>query len=234
MRISVIVPTYNEGKFVEPCLRALRRQKFEDFELVVVDGHSTDDTVRIAKKYVDKVFFDEGKGAGAARNLAVKRVKSEIIGFVDADTVVCKDWVKIVDEDFRKYNLVGLGGVIRALDGNLIDKLVFRIGSDIVYTVTQHFGFYQLSGANSAFLRSAYLKSGGYNERLKMLDDLEFGLRMRKYGRLMVDPRLAAYGSPRRMRQKGHTRTFLKYVKAYHQLFTKKEVKMEYLREIER
>lgn len=234
MKISVIVPTYNEGKFVEKCLRALRRQRFKDFELVVVDAHSTDDTVRIARKYADKVFFDEGKGAGAARNLAVKRVKSEIIGFVDADTVVCKDWLKIVDEDFRKHDLVGLGGVIRALDGGLIDKLVFRIGSDLVYRATQHLGFYQISGANSAFLRSAYLKSGGYNEKLKMLDDLEFGLRMRKYGKLMVDPRLVAYGSPRRMRQKGHTRTFLKYMKAYIQLFSKKKVKMEYLREIKK
>lgn len=234
VRISVIVPTYNEGKFVEKCLSSLKRQRFEDFELVVVDGHSTDETVSIAKKYADKILFDEGKGAGAARNLAVKQVDSDIVGFVDADTVVCGDWLKIVDEDFRKHNLVGLGGVIRALNGNLIDKIVFKIGSDIAYKTTQHFGFYQLSGANSAFLRSAYLKSGGYNEKLKMLDDLEFGLRMREYGKLMVDSRLVAYGSPRRMRQKGHARTFLKYVKAYIQLFSKKEVKMEYLREIEK
>lgn len=234
MRISVIVPTHNEGKFVEPCLRAIRQQQFNDFELIVVDGHSTDDTVRIARKYADKVFFDEGKGAGAARNLAVKRVKSEIIGFVDADTVVCRGWLKIVDEDFRKYNLVGLGGVVRALDGGLIDKLVFKIGSDFTCRVTQHFGFYQLTGANSAFLRSAFLKSGGYNEELKMLDDLEFGLRMRKYGKLMVDSKLVAHGSPRRMHQKGHARTFLKFMKAYHQLFSKKEVKMEYLREIKK
>jgi len=232
MRISVIVPTYNEGKTLEPCLLSLRQQKFEDFELMVVDGHSTDNTVDVAKKYVDKVIFDEGKGAGAARNLAAKQAKSDIIGFVDADTVVLDDWVKIIDEDFRKFNLVGLGGVIRSWGGNIIDQAVFRFGSDIIYQITQHFGFYQLSGANSAFLKSAYLNAGGYNESLKMLDDLEIGLRMKKYGKLMVDSRLVAYSSPRRMRQKGHTKTFLKYMKAYAQLFSKKEVNMEYLRDI--
>lgn len=234
MRISVIVPTYNEGKFVEKCLRALRNQKFGDFDLIVVDGHSTDETVKIAKKYADEIIFDEGKGAGAARNLAAKHVDSEIVGFVDADTVVCENWMGTIDENFRKHNLVGLGGVIRALDGRLVDNIALKIGSDICYRTTQHFGFYQLSGANSAFLRSTYLKSGGYNEKLKMLDDLEFGLRMKKYGKLMVDPRLVAYGSPRRMRQKGHVRTFLKYMKAYAQLFSKKEISMEYLREIEK
>ena len=234
MRISVIVPTYNEGKFVERCLAALRNQRFDDFEIVVVDGHSTDETVERARSYADKIIFDEGRGVGAARNLAVRRVDSEIVAFVDADTVVCENWLQIIDEDFRKHGLVGLGGVIRALDGNWVDKLVFLIGSDFCYRTTQHFGFYQLSGANSAFLRSAYLRSGGYNEELKMLEDLELGLRMKKYGKLMIDPRLVAYGSPRRMHQKGHLRTFLKYVKAYAQLFSKREVKMEYLREIEK
>lgn len=234
MRISVIVPTYNEGKFVEKCLSSLRRQEFGDFELVVVDGHSTDETIDLAKKYADRILYDEGKGAGAARNLAAKQVDSDIVGFVDADTIVCDDWLEIIDRNFHEPNLVGLGGVVRALNGALLDKIVFRIGSDITYQITQHFGFYQLHGGNSAFLRSAYLKSGGYSEKLKMLEDLELGLRMKKHGKLRVDSRLVAYGSPRRMHQKGHLGTFLKFMKAYVQLFTKGEVKMEYLREIKK
>jgi glycosyltransferase involved in cell wall biosynthesis len=67
MRISVIVPTYNEGRTIRKCLEALRNQTFKDYEIVVVDGHSKDNTVEVAKKYADKILFDEGRGGGCCQ-----------------------------------------------------------------------------------------------------------------------------------------------------------------------
>jgi glycosyltransferase involved in cell wall biosynthesis len=216
------------------CLRSVANQTYKDYEIVVVDGHSKDRTVQIARKYADRIMYDEGKGAGAARNLVVKKLKSDIIVFTDGDTVVPKDWLEKIDRNFREKGLVALGGVILPLEKGVMDELMFRIFSDIAYKITQNFGFYQLSGSNSAFLRKVYLKAGGYNEKLAMLDDLDAGLRMSRHGKTRVDPDLIVHSSARRQRQKGYLRTLTKYTRAYLQLIFTRQVGggTSYLREI--
>ncbi len=234
MRISVIVPTYNEGNTVRKCLEPLSRQTFEDYEIVVVDGHSKDDTVKAAKKYADKVIYDEGKGTGAARNLAVRAVDSEIVAFVDGDTIVPENWVETVDRAFKK-GVVGVGGPLLPEGGNFSDKLIFFVCADLLRRMSSAIGWHQFSGANCAYLREAYLRSGGFREDLDMLDDVELSMRIKKFGREIFEPRMYAATSIRRTKQKGHVKTVREYLKGYLSLFKTGVVKKpEYLREIKR
>ncbi|MDI6884594.1 MAG: glycosyltransferase, partial [Hadesarchaea archaeon] len=175
MRISVIVPTYNEGKTIERCLKALKNQTFKDYEIVVIDGHSKDNTVEIAKKYADRILYDEGKGAGAARNLAVKAVDSKIVAFVDGDTTVPENWVETVDKAFEK-EVVGVGGPLLPEGGGFLDKLIFFVCADLLRRISSALGSHQFSGANCAYSREAYLKVGGFSEGLDMLDDVDLSM----------------------------------------------------------
>jgi glycosyltransferase involved in cell wall biosynthesis len=234
MRISVIVPTYNEGGTIGKCLEALMNQTFKDYEIVVVDGHSRDKTAEVAKKYADRVLFDEGKGAAAARNIAVKAVDSEIVAFVDGDTTVPKNWVETVDKVFKK-GIVGTGGPLFPDGGGFLDKLIFFLCADLVRRISSALGSHQFSGANCAYSREAFLKAGGFREGLDMLDDADLSMRMKKFGKENFEPRLYAVTSIRRSEQRGHLKTVKEYLQGYLNLFSTGQVKKhDYLREIKK
>lgn len=85
--VSVIIPAYNSAKFIKPCLESLKKQTYNNFEIIVVDKGSQDDTRKIAKKYTEKVF-DYGPERSAQINFGVKKSKGKYIYRVDSDFVV--------------------------------------------------------------------------------------------------------------------------------------------------
>lgn len=90
MKISIIIPTYNEERVILNCLNSLQEQGYKDFEVIVVDDGSTDKTVDHIKIFKTErfklTFLSQGhKGPGAARNLAAKNASGDILVFLDAD-----------------------------------------------------------------------------------------------------------------------------------------------------
>lgn len=85
MKISVIIPTYNEENHISECLDSLSTQTYQDYEIIVVDDGSTDKTASIIKSKKVKMYSQEHLGAGPARNLGSKNAKGEILVFIDAD-----------------------------------------------------------------------------------------------------------------------------------------------------
>lgn len=86
--ISVVIPTYNEQPIILDCLDSLLKQKLVEFEIIVVDDGSTDDTVSLVRSKQSekiKVFQNKHLGAGIARNLGVLKAKGNIIVFCDSD-----------------------------------------------------------------------------------------------------------------------------------------------------
>lgn len=99
MKVSVIIPTYNEKRVLEGCIESLGAQTLEDFEIIVVDDGSTDGTLGILKNLKKTLSYfkfakQSHKGAGAARNMGVNLSKGEIFVFVDADMTFDKDFLK--------------------------------------------------------------------------------------------------------------------------------------------
>lgn len=99
MRVSIIIPTYNEEDVILACLESLEKQKFDDFEIIVVDDGSGDKTLEVLSKFKIqnskiKVFEQKHKGAGSARNLGAKNAKGQVLVFVDSDMTFDKDFVK--------------------------------------------------------------------------------------------------------------------------------------------
>ena len=99
MKISVIIPTYNEEKVLVECLSSLDKQTFKNFEVIVVDDGSSDKTWEILpdlkfNNYKLRILKQDHKGAGAARNLGARRAEGEILVFVDADMTFDKKFLQ--------------------------------------------------------------------------------------------------------------------------------------------
>jgi len=94
-KVSIIIPTFNEAKYLPLCLKALLSIDYpkEYFEIIVVDNGSTDCSREIAKEYHAKVYRNDLKNVSGLRNLEVKKSVGEIIAFLDADCVVTKNWL---------------------------------------------------------------------------------------------------------------------------------------------
>lgn len=103
MDISVIIPTYNEEKYLTKTLESIRNQKTNlDYEIIVSDCDSEDRTVEVAKKYADKIVKSKKRSIASARNTGAKYAKGELLVFVDADTILMPDYLDFVNSKFQK------------------------------------------------------------------------------------------------------------------------------------
>jgi glycosyltransferase involved in cell wall biosynthesis len=230
--ISVIVPIFNEEKRIAECLKSLREQTYKDYEIIVVDGHSDDSTVKIAKKYADKVLFDNRKGAGSARNVGAKQARGEILAFIDGDCVADKQWLHMMKKNFNN-GCIAVGGVLKTYDGRLRDRIIFLLTNNLTFRFTRFFHYYQLIGNNCAYAKKYFRKENGFRENMTLLEDLELGLRMRKHGKMTVDRKMVVNASSRRLQQKGICRGFLEFFKGYLKMESKEPANNDYFKEIE-
>jgi glycosyltransferase involved in cell wall biosynthesis len=85
--VSVIIPTYNRAAWLKQAIESVLAQKFKDFELLIIDDGSTDNTIDSIKNYGDRVIykFQSNQGPAAARNLGIKSAQADLISFLDSD-----------------------------------------------------------------------------------------------------------------------------------------------------
>ncbi|MFH2013294.1 MAG: glycosyltransferase [Pseudomonadota bacterium] len=86
-KISVIIPTYNRANFIEEAIESVLSQSYKDFELIVVDDGSTDETGKLVQRYGERIFYiyQNKKGVSHARNTGIKNSSGEYIAFLDSD-----------------------------------------------------------------------------------------------------------------------------------------------------
>src|SRR3989344_8458689 len=90
--ISIIVPVYNDQVFLEKCLTSIFSSDYKDFEVIVVDDHSKDNSVNIAKKFPCKIIeLKTNEGVANARNQGADTAKGDILVFFDSDIMIEKD-----------------------------------------------------------------------------------------------------------------------------------------------
>lgn len=98
MKISVVVTVYNDQTYLAQCVQSLLDQTYEDYEIILIDDGSTDDSGAYCDQYAKmhaqvRVIHSQNQGVGAARNLGVKNACGELITFVDADDFVGSDYL---------------------------------------------------------------------------------------------------------------------------------------------
>ncbi len=194
--ISVVVCTRNEEKVIENCLRALKNQNLKP-EIIVVDGHSTDNTVKIAKKFADKIVYDNKAGISDARNVGAKASSGKIVAYCDADCVPKKDWTENIVKSISG-KVIAVSGPLVAIDGGLKQKLGFKIWADIAPRILAKLGYNCLWGANMAIERKTLLANPF---KTRFLEDYEMGSRLRKLGGVRFLKSISMPASTRRFSQ---------------------------------
>ena len=115
-QVSVVMPAYNEEKYIGECLASLARQTVEPMEIIVVDNNSMDRTAEIARQAGVRVVKEKKQGMIPARNRGFDEARGEIIARCDADCRVPEDWVERIRQQFRQNQIDGLTGPVEFYD----------------------------------------------------------------------------------------------------------------------
>ena len=107
--ISIIVPIYNSGRYLRQCLDSIINQSYKNFEVLLINDGSVDDSATICKEYVEKdsrirYFEKENGGVSSARNLGLKNVKGNYITFVDSDDWVDENYLELLYYNIKQKN----------------------------------------------------------------------------------------------------------------------------------
>lgn len=127
--LSIITPVYNAEQYLEHAIESILSQTFSDFELILVDDGSTDNSVILCDQYAKKdsrikVIHQINQGQAVARNRALDIVKGEYIGFVDSDDYIHPQMYEVLIGNARKYNAkISIGGYRSVVDCNYIEKI---------------------------------------------------------------------------------------------------------------
>jgi len=204
--VSVIIPTWNEEKYLPRCLQSLVRQSHKlPFEIIVVDGGSTDQTMTIAEEYADEVLVENGRPVGAARNRGAEIAKGDILAFIDADTVASDLWAQEIVQFFRSNrSAVGVTGPTLPYDGETLDSVTYRFWTIYLQKILLSMGMPHVIGFNCAYRRKPFLQAGGFDENAVMSEDILLAQKMRRFGSIMFDKRMFALTSARRFQTCGH------------------------------
>lgn len=202
MKLSVIIPTYNEEKEIEGCLQSLLQQSIprSEYEIIVADATSTDNTVAIAQRYADIVVCTLQRGIAVGRNLGARRASGDILLFLDADVHLTKTFLAECKKAFEDNSLVALCGKFVPRDGGFLPKVVYY-GT---YALVRFFSFMRLPlypGICVAYRRSAFECVNGFREDLGISEDIDLSRRVSKIGKCSVHSHAVAYVATRRVQK---------------------------------
>ncbi len=211
VRISVIIPTYNEARYIGKTLCSIKEQKFQDIEVILADSMSTDGTVEIARHVYNgiKICEDHGRGAPRAYNKAAKTAKGDLLLFIDADTSISKGLLKSYDDAFKKEDVVAATGPLKPLEQTTWGtEMGFRLVSVHIVKLLMLLGKPSIIGSNFMVTRKAYAKVKGMNESLITYYDWDLAHRLGKFGKIAYVDDAVAYTSVRRVKKWGPLKYF--------------------------
>jgi len=158
MRVSVVIPAYNEEKYIGRCFESISLQRELPDEVIVVDNNCTDRTTEIAQKFGARVIKEEKQGMIYARNVGFDSAKYEIIARTDADAILPKDWISKIKEHFKNSDLGALSGPVAYFNLPILTQ-VSRFATFVTFeTIGLFFGHQMLAGPNMILRKSLWEK----------------------------------------------------------------------------
>lgn len=214
--ISIVIPAFNEEDSIGATLETLANQKTsQEFEVILVNNNSTDNTVREAKKFEKKlnlrVIDETKKGRGTARSTGHRYAKGDIIISTDADTKLPSNWLDEITKPFEDPKVVAVTGPWKMFGINRdTSRGMERFQKIAEWPYRLVFGHYWLTGFNMAVRKTAYEKCGGFNPEINAHEDIDITNRIRKFGKIVYNNNAVAHSSGRRFR-KGFWRGLIEY-----------------------
>lgn len=220
MKISVIIPAYNEEKNIADTLDAVLASDYPNFEVIVVDNASKDKTSEIASKRNVTVIREERKGTMWACEAGRQKAVGDLIVRLDADCLPEKDWLSRGARRFADKKVSVVSGPYDYFDGPAVFRYVALDLEKYVYVPINLFlSFFRLGGitlGGNTFMRATALeKVGGFNTSITFYgDDTDVAKRLSTVGKVIFDGSLVMKTSARRFKAEGTLKITFKYI--YH------------------
>lgn len=187
-KVSVIIPTYNRAHSIGNSIQSVLYQTWQDFEIIIVDDGSTDNTRQVVESFTDDriryICLEQNGGVSHARNIGIKMAEGEYIAFLDSDD----EWMsekleKQMTVMLRESEMVGviycrMRGTKK--DGTILvipelEKPVEELQGNIFFPLLEE----NVIGTPAMLVRKQCLEqTGGFDEKLKCLEDWELILRI--------------------------------------------------------
>jgi len=221
--VSVVIPSYNEENYLLSCLESIKKQDYAgEYEVIVVDNASTDNTAKIALDWGAKVVYETKRSPACARQKGVEAATGEIVAFIDADTQAPTCWLSTIMSRFvQEPETVVISGPYAYCDAGRIAKIASYAGSFINIITDQLFrkAFNKggaIWGCNFAVRRSALLEVGGFDTSIKFYgEEYELSLRLKRAGKGGIMPRLFVLTSARRLKKLGVVNQYWNWIVDY-------------------
>jgi glycosyltransferase involved in cell wall biosynthesis len=200
--ISVIIPALNEEKQLPRTLASLRRQKLDaEYELIVVDNGSTDQTAEIARAYGARVVIASERGVAYARQAGLEAARGVIVAQADADTEYPDDWLSRIKLHFsQNRQTVAVTGGYLYREPKRFERAEWGMRNLANWGSRLITGrLLMVSGANFSFNRKALMACGGYHPHSFSSDQYDVAARLSKLGSIAYDHKLVVVTSARRV-----------------------------------
>ncbi|MBL7148257.1 MAG: glycosyltransferase [Nanoarchaeota archaeon] len=179
IKISVVVPTYNSEKTIEKCVKSIINSTYTNFELIIVDDFSFDNTRKIIQNIGVKVFNQKNMGAAASRNIGASLARGDLIVFIDSDVEINKDTFSNLIRLFSSNeNLASVSGLY--CDNkyqNIISAYQNIYESFIQKTISKLNNPPYINTSFFAIKKSIFKEIGGFNTQFRLAnqEDIDFG-----------------------------------------------------------
>ncbi|HNQ74015.1 MAG TPA: glycosyltransferase [Verrucomicrobiota bacterium] len=185
-RVSVIVASYNGAATLKACLDSLRNLNYGDYEIILVDDGSTDDTPRLAQQYPTVRYFRHpaNLGLSVARNTGIAAATGAIVAFTDADCRVDEDWLYYLVADLVEGEFAAVGGpnLLPPEDSAVAAAVMVSPGGPAHVMISDREAEH-IPGCNMAFRKSALVAIGGFDPIFHTAgDDVDVCWRLQQAG----------------------------------------------------
>jgi rSAM/selenodomain-associated transferase 2 len=206
MAVTIIIPTYNEDQELPQLLAYLEKLEPKPLEIIISDGGSTDNTLEVASRFKVKIICNIALGRASQLHNAALSAEGEILCFLHADTYPSLDFIRIIEATLSDSKIV-LGGFRSIMKGRKTRHLISFHNRIKTYYAPFFFNPYKtifkglrlLFGDQLMFCRKAdYLKSGGFNPELSIMEEADLCLKMYQLGKI-VQLNEKVYSSDRRV-----------------------------------
>ena len=205
--VSVVICAYNVSTLINTILESMKKQTFTDFEVVVVNDGSSDDTSALAKQGGARVLDIEHQGLSAARNAGINAARADIVAIIDADCHATETWVQEIYDMLQSGETVVTGDTQiphSTFLGDCISGLGYpgggQLGFDKMWPVDDNGYTTHLAGGNCAFLKNAIQKLGAFNPQLTITaDDVYLSMKILQKGlKIKYNPTMIMYHPARK------------------------------------
>jgi glycosyltransferase involved in cell wall biosynthesis len=226
--LSIIIITLNEAKCLPLLLESIKRQQFNNYEIIVSDAGSKDKTVKLAKKYGCRIV--KGGLPAAGRNNGAKAAKGETLLFLDADVILPPGFIDGLYNMMEEKKLVCATSFKKIDSKNPIDIIAYFI-ADIFFFATKK--LWPRAPGTCIMIKRSIFEKLKFDESMHLSEDVDLVYRTKKHGSfdMMFSPKLIV--SARRQKIEGRISYYSRMIKSTiydisEKKITKKEVKYDY------